>query len=426
MKWPRRLLGAALLLALAGVVWLYLPGRAKPARFGPEDCRRLALTDAGTGRPITGIEDIAPHGGWLFLAAQDRLAAEAAGRAGRPAPEGAIYRLPLAALAAPGPLALAPATLPGFAGPLHPHGIDAGRGRLVAINRRYGPEGGAGVDLRVYAIRAAGLEPLHQAPAPGLCAANDVLLGDRAVRFTLDRAHCPGISAWEAVWPGAGGALGRMALGGDGDSGDGSGDDGGGDEGDGDGSAESDGDGDGSGGDGSGASGGDDSGDDDGSAESNGGADGGGGGLARIAEGLVYPNGLAEFPYAGAPHLAVAETRARRVTLLPAAGPGGAADRQHIDLPGAPDNLMPAPGGRVLAALHPSLLRLALYRFGWRSRAPSRLVAIHPADGRVEMLYDDPSGRRFSAATVGHLTGAGILVAGSVRDAGLLVCGGAA
>lgn len=92
-------------------------------------------------------------------------------------------------------------------------------------------------------------------------------------------------------------------------------------------------------------------------------------------------------------------------------------------LPGSPDNLSATEAGAIVAAVHPSLIRLGLYRYGWTDHAPSRIVRIPPNDATPEILFDDPAGTLFSGATVAILD-EDRLVAGSVRDSGLLICGG--
>jgi len=126
-----------------------------------------------------------------------------------------------------------------------------------------------------------------------------------------------------------------------------------------------------------------------------------------VREGLSFPNGIL-------PGRFIAETRARRI-LRPSGPP--------IALPGGPDNLSLAPDGRLVAALHPRPHLLWFYLEGWRRRAPTRLVAVDPETGAVEILFDDPDGKIFSGAT-GAIIAGDSLVAGSVRDDGLLVCGG--
>lgn len=126
------------------------------------------------------------------------------------------------------------------------------------------------------------------------------------------------------------------------------------------------------------------------------------GALTITRDGLDFPNGILPGW--------VAETRGARIS-----GAGRA-----IALPGGPDNLSRA-GQRIIAALRPNLVRTGLYITGWTAHAASRIVAIDPESGAVEVLYDDPGGVLFSGATVGILTD-GRLVAGSVIDSGLLYC----
>ena len=122
-----------------------------------------------------------------------------------------------------------------------------------------------------------------------------------------------------------------------------------------------------------------------------------------ISVGWRFPNGIT-------PHW-LAETRAGRVTRL-----GGAS----IKTPGGPDNLTEAPDGSVIAALHPSLTRLALYRHGLVGTAPSRLVRLTQS-GQITILFDDREGALFPGASVG-VEADGVLIAGSMRAPGLLVC----
>lgn len=120
--------------------------------------------------------------------------------------------------------------------------------------------------------------------------------------------------------------------------------------------------------------------------------------------GLSFPNGLV-MPY-------IAETRANRI-LRPGEDP--------IALPGSPDNLNMTANGQLVAAVHPRLLHLWLYKEGWQERAPSRILRVDPENATSEVLFDDPDGFVFSAATSALLVD-DILIAGSVNDSGLLVC----
>jgi len=76
--------------------------------------------------------------------------------------------------------------------------------------------------------------------------------------------------------------------------------------------------------------------------------------------------------------------------------------------------------GGLIAAIHPRLFRLAAYLFGYRDNAPTRIVRVS-LDRSVEVLFDDPGGELFSGASAAVMS-EGVLVAGSIRDAGLLVC----
>ena len=91
-----------------------------------------------------------------------------------------------------------------------------------------------------------------------------------------------------------------------------------------------------------------------------------------------------------------------------------------MEVPGGPDNLNWDGLGGLIVALHPSLFRVGAYLYGYNDTAPSRIVRVD-LDRNLEVLFDDPAGALFSGASVAVLSG-GVLVAGSVRDAGLLVC----
>ncbi len=124
------------------------------------------------------------------------------------------------------------------------------------------------------------------------------------------------------------------------------------------------------------------------------------------SESLQFPNGLALGT--------VAETRAHAVRW-----PGG----ERLKLPGGPDNLTVDADGALIAAIHPSLIKLFLMREGWFENSPSRIVRITPSSRQIEILFDDPTGRMFSSATVGVLA-KGHLIAGSSTDKGILICKG--
>lgn len=126
---------------------------------------------------------------------------------------------------------------------------------------------------------------------------------------------------------------------------------------------------------------------------------------------MQFPNGIA----AVGSDIVIADTRAGALRLL------GGKDRR--DLPGGPDNLTRDSAGRLVVALHPSLLRFGLHRYGWPfgAHAPSRIIRTHFKTGATELLFDDPAGKTWSGATVGLIVGRHLLI-GSVREQGLLHC----
>lgn len=345
----KRWLFEAAVLCIAGwLIWLNWPRTTLEVAFGLESCRNLALTDADTGKPITGIEDIAlmPDGS-LVLSAHDRL---------DPAePDGGLYRLvvPDAAIAEASLSSLIdPSEVPGG---LRPHGITLSndpatdRDQVLVINR---PRNGEMRQLIWLSLKGDGVEATSISSSPQICAANDLVQGDDRTWVTVDRASCPGLSLGEMVgWKQQGRVIGWTF----------------------------------------------------------------GGQASDVRNGLFFPNGITLLP--DRPHPIVAETRGERlIALSPMPG-----IEDSVDLPGAPDNLTTDRQGHVIAALHPSLPELALYRHGWISRAHSRIARVDMESGDVEMLFDDPGGTLLSAATVAVLT-EGRLIAGSVRDGGLLIC----
>ena len=120
--------------------------------------------------------------------------------------------------------------------------------------------------------------------------------------------------------------------------------------------------------------------------------------------GLAFPNGISG-PL-------IAETRKNRIFRPTATA---------IKLPGGPDNLTREDPRTVLVAMHPSLRRLWLHLNGLWPWAPSRLARVNAISGAVEILYDDPTGEQFSAAT-SVVFAKDLLIAGSVAAEGLLVC----
>lgn len=152
-------------------------------------------------------------------------------------------------------------------------------------------------------------------------------------------------------------------------------------------------------------------------------AGGGSTGIVDLAGRSVYrdvrfANGLAR---RDAQNFALAGTRDKSVLLFREEA-GALAMAARIETPGGPDNLSYAPGGALVAALHPDLFKLALARRMGLGKSPSRIVSIDPDTERVRILFDDPAAKRLSAASVAVVHD-GRLIIGSALDEGLAVCG---
>ncbi len=135
-----------------------------------------------------------------------------------------------------------------------------------------------------------------------------------------------------------------------------------------------------------------------------------------LIDGVAFANGVAVLPDG----FAVAATREKAIHIFRADRDEGSREFV-VDAPGAPDNLSVSGDGDIIAALHPSLFRLALNRKLGVGKAGSRIARVDIDTGETELLFNDPKGALFSAATIGVVTTRG-LIAGSVTDSGVLVC----
>ena len=133
--------------------------------------------------------------------------------------------------------------------------------------------------------------------------------------------------------------------------------------------------------------------------------------------GVGFANGLATTPTGD---LALAATRENSLIVLRDLN-GALNEITRFKMPGGPDNLTISHDGKIIAAAHPTLWKLGLNRKMGIGTAPSRIVKVDQQSGIVTTLFDDPSGKTFSAATVAVETKHGIVV-GSVTDEGVLVC----
>ncbi len=349
-----------------------------PSPMLATDCRSLRLIDAGSGERVVGAEDIVidQTTGIAYVSAHDRRTLFDLGEAVAPAIQSGIYALPLQPGRLPPDSVMVTDLAHDFAAgqPFFPHGIDVHREgdtvRLFAVNRRYGvmdtPQQRTSVE--VFDVGSDGLAHLATIAHPLLCRGNDVaaLGGDRFL-VSNDRRACTRRGELVETVLGLDRAFVVYGV---------------------------------LRGDGSAA-------------------------LRTVAEGIAFANGLAVEP-GGPSRVYVAATRGRAVLVYRLADlltRGTADPTARIDLEAGPDNLHPGPSGRLLTAVHPSLMRLWLYlnRHLGVGHAPSRVIEIDVSDGSTRLVWADPSGTMLSAATVAAWH-AGVLLVGSVMDEGLVAC----
>lgn len=365
----------ALVPALAGLV--------SPHQVLANHCRPVPVVTADAGIPVVGMEDIAidAEHGVAYLSAYDRGRSRAAAKAADPAATG-ILRLSLDAIDRD-PDGRTPLRVENLsrewegAATFRPHGIslfrdDEGGRTLFVVNHRDEAGGGAKA-IEVFDIDGERL--VHRGAAgtiedAGLCSPNDIAALDHE-RFlvTLDRGGC---SRWQRLaedvlsLPRAGVAYY------DGNT------------------------------------------------------------LKPVADGILFANGIvtgSSDSDASAGKVFVAATREKAIRVYDAAALLSATaplrePLMRLPLDSGPDNLSWGPDGRLIAAVHPDLFRLALFLKGLFgvSAAPSRLVALEPAglDSEPEILFED-DGLRLSAATVGVVEDGRLLI-GSVAGDRLGVC----
>lgn len=349
-----RAAAACVLLAAFGGCAPKIDGEAV---YENDDCRRVALVDADTGRDVVGAEDLAFDAatGRVLISAYDRRTVESQAKARAfDLDEGGVYAARLADLrGAQGSLTLASIVeRKSVAGGLRPHGLsfDPARREVTFVNRSYQKiDGDWRMTPRIELAGADGAVFIGDGGALR-CSANDVAkIGDKAV-VSFDHAAC----GWRGFLEDA---FARKESG----------------------VAAADG--------------------------------------TVLFDGAGHANGVAA---TSATEVVLAATRDRKLIVLAAGGERFAVTNE-IALPGAPDNLTVARDGAIVAALHPSLLGIGLERRLGVGRSGSRIVRVDPRSGDTTLLFDDPQGALFSAATAA-IEEEGILVAGSVAESGLLVC----
>ncbi len=352
--------------------------------FTDEQCKVIELVDSENAGVLRGIEDLAldPKGEHAILSVYDRWATEKAARAkAERLPHGGLYRLSLAELPrAPDRIRVERLTS-GFEHEedFRPHGIDvyaSANGTLVAsITRSYrrGNTSASRWEKRVVLdiFRLEGSRAVHllRMGAERFCNANDVsFLNENQLLVSSDGTACRGFSkTMEQLRGSKSGSVFLVRR---------------------------------------------PQNDNDQLAS-----------ITEIVSDIYFANGIAVTSESD--RAFIAATRGREILEIDGIE-GFASERTRgssFEVPGHPDNLTQLPEGRLLAALHPNLMRLGLYRyrqFGV-STAPSLIAEIDPARAQSRILFSDRTGHMFSAAT-SAIMGAGHLIAGSVADAGVLVC----
>lgn len=347
--------------ALAALALIALGGCAPqvaPAVFAPEACRRLALIDAATGAPVSGIEDgvFDATSRTIYVSAYDRLAVERA-RANPQAqepPAGGVYAIEADQLHRSslrvhdllGPLLPAPA---------RPHGIDAvslgaDQVRLAIINRavlrsRENRDWQLRAEVEIVDVSAMGESLVSRILSPSLCSANDLAFRTpETLQITLDRGQC--LEDGRA-------AVGGPAL----------------------------------------------------AIVSTDGA------TSTRPAAAAFPNGAAHignsFWFSSTTRgQLVSEDDQRRVNLP------GAPDNLTLD---AQARLIVALHPQLWR------FAFYRHGWPGFSSAPTRIIRFDPARRSMAVLFDDATGRTFSGATFGLMAGS-TLVMGGVRERGLLIC----
>lgn len=365
-----------------------------------QSCRRLELIDRFGLEPLRGAEDLVidRQAGRIYVSAFDRFALEDALKTTNTAaretpssdprlPRGGIYAIDLADLPQAGdqeteePARLTVREVTGaFLGDrdFRPHGLDLyddplGNRLLAAVVHRYVRDARdrrwireSGVAL--YAITPTGLKRLSQNFHPRLCQANDVaIVGPRTLLVTRDHGACNGWAAVEDVLALKRSNVMRLSL------------------------------------------------DEDGLLDH---------APVPVTGGIGFANGIVIDREDR--RVIVAATREQALLVydldhLVSGSSGRPIGR--LALEGGPDNLAMDGDGEVLAAVHPSLLRMGFYRRRWLgvSRAPAKVVAVDLKEAHHRPLYHDRGGRNFPAVTIAARNNDHIVM-GSVGAAGLQIC----
>lgn len=349
---------------------------ASPPLYELGACRRVALFDQASGAAVTGAEAIglSGDGATLYLSAYDRRDVDADGRP----PNGGLYAVAVAELDGESAEVEPIGDLAAGPGGFRPHGLalydsDRDAAAIAVINRRYFTDRTGKPVYRpsIEIFRRVGGDWRHARTIEHrlLCNANDLgFAADDMLVVSVHRSGCGSFTVSEDIFGFPGGSLVRVAIG----------------------------------------------------------AETGAAVVTRVDGPMFdFANGVAVDRGAGAIYLA--ETKAGAIAridhrLLVLSGRAARVGVRSLD--GKPDNLSLSPDGGLTVAVFGNLLRLAAYRYGWfgTDRLASRIVALG-RDGKQTVLFDDPDGALFSAASSAVVAETG-LIAGSLGDRGVLVCAG--
>ncbi len=359
---------------------------APPTELSRNDCKRLVLVDQETGNRIRGAEDIAidQEAGIAIISAYDRWAVERNVRETKSStPQGGLYLVRLEDLRFDQDILTVEDISLSFKASrdFHPHGIDLhtaedGQRTLGVINRRYTNDSRADepiwkweTTLEIFRLNDGQLQHQRTVRTERLCRANDIVtLNANEFLFSRDHGACSDRSVLlEDIFRLSRGEIVRLTTPRTQDS----------------------------------------------PLK-----------IEVIATDIGYANGLAIDREKNWLFVAATTEKAVRVYDLDAIGTAPSQNfTSRIEVSGGPDNLFRMEDGDLLVAIHPSLLAVGFYRRQWlgRSRAASRIIRLSPEDGRTRLLWDDPDGTLFSAATIAARLGPYLLI-GSVADEGLTVC----
>ncbi|MEM8812310.1 MAG: hypothetical protein AAGF59_06790 [Pseudomonadota bacterium] len=368
--------GTRLILAL-GLASVLGTSVQATARFDERACKRVLLTDFDRGHSVVGAEalSLSDDGSLLYVAAYDRR-----GEAddGDP-PQGGLYTVDVEELRTYEAVDVWSVADPAsFDGGFRPHGLafyeeEGGTSLLAVINRRFFGKSAFPNHYRptieVFEQGEAQWDHRQTVEDPSLCRANDLAFRDRqTLLVTIDRSTCADFTFSEDVMGFPGGSVIEVAL---------------------------------------------DVEDPDQAVD-------------RLDVPLLnFPNGIAIDHRRDRAHIATTKDAAIQTFSLSDLVEGKVArPLATIPLPGHPDNiaLNANEEGGLIAPIFGNLLELAAYRFTWfgTQEAASWIVSAKE-NGEPETLFRDADGTTFSAASAAVL--GDLLIAGSVGDEGLLVCG---